>query len=594
MINEIYDVFISEYDKYDKCGKDLVADNYILTPGDYIKFTLKNTSGDLKIFHVDKDTDRTEEIYKYFVNRDYLSGLNVDKALDRKKVIHSNNMYSFYVKKENLDEIKGKLNNEIIDGYYRVLKNPETKYKKPKSMELYLQVEKKYGKPDIELINKIQNWIKGNIFKISKRDDVKLDKTYIKLFYDTDLGEYKKESERYFIPNIYNKTDYNVKINSKIYGLPDFNMGMNSKKPYLDNKTRKCRLPMLVDSQKIFMEKKLFDYLMNCASDGKNYIYAEQDEIESKKNREKDFRGYFLRLNKGKEVEITDCDSITNYKYKLRKVLKISPILKNGIGKDFKLIKGNLNNVGRLKDIINEVFLNKYLENNLFTDAKKIKLNDSKVKESLLKYRYGFYTWFYKGEELLVKDFWDKMSLELLCNSINQGTINKAVNQFNLRHALLDYFRDENGGDKMANTIKDVRKFVDEKINIKKDIEYKVEIDGDREYYFCIGQLLQYFYSLNKSNNKNYSFINPILNASGDKVIKEKLRRLFVKYDYAIIPSVKFRNMYYMILGYEPEKEINKDLIIAGFLCPNLIYKKSKDDSDGNDKKNDNINEEEN
>lgn len=589
MINEIYDIFIREYAKYEE---RLVVDKYILAPGDYTKFTLQDTAENLKIFHVNKNTDTTLTEYREFAKIDYLSNLiSIDKAIDRKKIIHSNNIYSFYVKKENLDKCKGKLNDRIIDDYYNILKNPEIKYTKSKSRELYLKFQEIYGKPDVELADKIQHWIKQNIFKILSREDVKLDKTYIKFFYCIDLSNYKIESERYFTPNIYNKADYNVKINNKVYGLPDFNMGMNSKKPYLENKTRKSKLPFLVDSERISVEKKLFDYLMNYASDGKNYIYAQQDcvdGIEAKENKKSDFKGYFFRVNKGKEVEITDYDSITDYRYKFKKAIKITPILKQGFGKEFIPIRGNMKNISELSDKVSEVFFNKYLKSNFFTEAKDIKLNDSKVKESLLKYRYGFYTWFYKGEKLLVKGFWNKMTLNLLCNSIDNGNANKAINQFNLRHALLDYFNQESRGENMANTLKYIRKNVDEKINIKEDKDYKVEIEEEGEYYFCIGQLLQYFYSLNRSSSKNFSFLSSILSASDDKTVKEKLRRLFIKYSYAIKSSFRFSNMYYMILAYSSENKVDKDLIIAGFLCPSLIYKKSEED--GNDE---NKNEEE-
>lgn len=584
MINEIYDIFSREYAEK---GEGLVIDKHLLALGDYIKFTLEDTWNSIQIFSVDKKTDNSLEAYKEFVRRDYLSRLvSMNKPIDPNKIIHSNNIYTFYVKKENLHQSNGKLSSKVIEEYYNILKNPEVKYKsKPKSRKLYLNIEEKYGKPDIELIENIQSWVQKNIMEIAKKLD--LNKTYLKLFYDTSLNNYEKESERYIIPNIYNSTDYNVTINKKVYGLSDFNMGLNSKKPYLENKTRKSKLPMLVDSEKILIEKKLFDYLMNYASEGRNYIYAQQDcvdGIEAKENKKSDFKGYFFRVNKGKEVEIADYDSITDYRYKFKRAIKITPILKQGFGKEFILIRGNMKNISELSDKVSEVFFNKYLKSNFFTEAKDIKLNNSKVKESLLKYRYGFYTWFYKGEELLVKGFWNKMTLDLLCNSIDNGNANKAINQFNLRHTLLDYFNKESRGENMANTIKYIRKNVDEKINIKEDKDYKVEIEEAGEYYFCIGQLLQYFYSLNKSSSKNFSFLSPVLNASDDKTVKEKLRRLFIKYSYAIKSSFRFSNMYYMILAYSSENEVDKDSIIAGFLCPSLIYKKSEEDSDDENK----------
>ncbi len=182
------------------------------------------------------------------------------------------------------------------------------------------------------------------------------------------------------------------------------------------------------------------------------------------------------------------------------------------------------------------------------------------------------------------------MTLYLLCNSISKGNVNRAINQFNLRHAVLGYFNDGKGGEKMGAVVENVRKNVDRKINIKEDKKYEVEIESDREYHFCIGQLLNYFYSLNRSASKNYSFINTIINARNVKVVRDKLRALFIKYDYAIQSSFRFNNMYYMVLSYEPEGEIDKDLIIAGFLCPNLIYKKSED----NNKKHNDTNKGEN
>ena len=58
---------------------------------------------------------------------DYHSRLvSMDKPVDPKKVIHSNNYLSFWVKQESLGN--GKLNQEAIDRYFDVLKNPEKKF----------------------------------------------------------------------------------------------------------------------------------------------------------------------------------------------------------------------------------------------------------------------------------------------------------------------------------------------------------------------------------------------------------------------------------------------------------------------------------
>lgn len=575
MINEICMAFNNEYEEK---GDALIIDNYTLSPGSYVEFTLDDNGEVIDIFDVDKNSDKSQDTYKKFAEKDCLSGLiSMNKPIDPAKVIHSNNMFSFYVKKENLDLLSGKLNEKIIEGYYDVLKNPEKKYKGKKNLKLYTKFVEESSEPDGEFIDKIQSWIKENIWKIAGRLK-KLDKTYLKLFYQTNIHNYETESQRYMIPNIYNSPDYNVKIGKNVFGLSDFNMGLNSKKPYLENKTRKSKLPLLVDSKTISNEKRLFDYLMNCSAETKNCIYVDKNmyPLKAKESMEADFSGHILRVKKGKEVEILDYDSVNIYKYKLKKNIEIKPILNEGIGEKFELLVGNMLYLKEVKRNVNEVFFNKFLETNFFTEPGDISLNDSKVKECLLKYRHGFYTWFFKGEDSLVKTFWDSMTLYLLRNSIAQGNVNKAVNQFNLRYALIGYFN-EGGKKNMNSIVHDARRNVDEKINIKEDNGDKVKIGNDAEYYFCIGQLLKYFYSLNKSANKSCSFINAFLNSENDRFIKERLRRLFVKYNYTIKPHLKFNNLYCMILAYVPENEVDQDSIIAGFLSPSLIYKKGEE-----------------
>ncbi|WP_242949550.1 hypothetical protein [Clostridium pasteurianum] len=370
MINEICEVFNREYEKLED---NMITDDYTLALGDYARFTLEDTYDTLEFFKVDKNTDVEQDDYKYFAKLDLMSTLiSMNKPIDSKKIIHSNNIYTFFIKKDNLDPKNGKLNDDIIDEYYNILKNPSLKYKnKRKSMELYLEMEEAYGKPNIELIDKINFWIKENIFSMEKQ--FSNEKTYLKLFYDTSLENYKGESEKYILPNIYNSTDYNVKINGKVYGLPDFNMGLNSKKPYLENKTRKSKLPILVARDKIIIQKKLFDYLMNHSAQGKNYLYIDKEieGVSPKENNKNNFQGYFLRVTKGKEVQIEDSDSITRYNYNFINSIKVIPILEDGVGKDFKLLKGQLKNIGELKIAIDEVFFYKWLNGNLFTEAKK-------------------------------------------------------------------------------------------------------------------------------------------------------------------------------------------------------------------------------
>ena len=85
-----------------------------------------------------------------------------------------------------------------------------------------------------------------------------------------------------------------------------------------------------------------------------------------------------------------------------------------------------------------------------------------------------------------------------------------------------------------------------------------------------------------KSNNKNQSLINPFLNAKGDAILKDKLTKLYTKYNYAMgFNHGRASNLYSMILGYRPEDKVDQDMIIAGFLNSNLIYEKKEDTEQG-------------
>ena len=92
---------------------------------------------------------------------------DMNKPIDGKKIIHSNNYLSFFIKKESLEN--GKLTQEIIDNYYATLEDPIKKYEKNKrAVTLYKSVEDEIGKVDTETIKKIRTWIKENIFNLNR------------------------------------------------------------------------------------------------------------------------------------------------------------------------------------------------------------------------------------------------------------------------------------------------------------------------------------------------------------------------------------------------------------------------------------------
>ena len=130
----------------------------------------------------------------------------------------------------------------------------------------------------------------------------------------------------------------------------------------------------------------------------------------------------------------------------------------------------------------------------------------------------------------------------------------------------------------MADILKGLSNTVREKINLNDTSE----IESDDEYYFAAGQLVSYYFSLNKSAKKMHSLLNPILNCRTNEKLRLELTKLFRKYNYAIKKeSKRFNNLQSMVFGYIPEKNIDEDMFIAGYLYSSLIYEKGEEKSNG-------------
>ena len=577
MIKDCLEVFKKILDEN---GEGYIMDSYIPADGTYIIVSPKDESYEIREvidIKLDKKTkevnEKSNSNFQTICNYDYNSKLvEMNKAIDNsKKIIHSNNYISFFVKKESISN--GKLTQKCIDRHYSFLADPYLKYEK-NSKKIYQAVEKELGSVDINILDKTKKWIKENIFNLNI--DV-TGKDYLKIFFEYPIEDYKREGNRYLIPNIYNNNDFNITVEGDIYGLPNNNIGLNSKKPYLENKTRKITVPCLLNNSDVLIQKKFFDYLMNLASIGKVNVYIDSDnnEIRGYENGclpERDFRGIFLRLKKGKEVEIHDYDVITEYKHSLSKKFIFKNILNVDLSSKNVSIQnyGDITKIEDIQQILNEVFFAKYLINNYFTESGDLSINDGSLKNNLLLARESLFNWIYKGVDNNVFKVLNKVSLSLTKGSIENGYIVKASHQFNLRWSLISYFK---GGKDMADVIHEIK----DSMRVKINSNITDKIDNDNEYYFAIGQLVGYLLSKSKGKKKPHSLANPFINAKNNEDIKEKLRKLYSKYSYdPEVNGKRFNNLYAMIVGYCPEGKVNQDLIVGGYLNNNLIYEIKK------------------
>lgn len=597
MFKECLDVF-SEMLKHED---NLILKGYVPADGSYIIVkndgTVKNA--DIKFDKKTRDLNCTDDtLLNDICFYDYHSKLiSMNKPIDIKKVIHSNNYLAFAVKKES---ITTKLTEAIIDNYYDTLKNSlEKKYKKSKeASKIYQKFEEDHGVVNITLLEKCRSWIKQHIFSIDKLVNVDLGKKeYLKIFFEvfeTNEEDNKKNKElfiqednRYIYPNIYNNNYYNVEVDGKIQGIPDNNMGMNAKKPFLSIKTRKNPASYLLDGDTALLQKQFFEYLMNFATNGKNNIYVDiiNNKIEAYSDKEEREKfsgieaGYYLRIQKGKELEIQVQDNIVNYQDKLLLNFNYQDFFNMNIEKYPEYTKDigiytKRTDVGRL---INNIFFSKYLLTNYFTDANDISVKDSVLKRIIIMYRNVIFDWIYKGIDNNFEVVEKQFALELIKNTLINDYNLRAMTQLNLHWSFEDYFAnlEKRGGEKMADIATKIRMSVKEKVMSK---DKAVIVSNNEEYYYAIGQLMAYFISLSKASKKAQSLINPVLNAQNDTVIKTRLLQLYKKYNYNILTkNSRVKNLYAMILGYRSEGKVNQEMILFGYMDNNVIYTKSEE-----------------
>lgn len=588
MLGECLEIFGS-YTKEEREKRILI--DYIPKDGTYILVGKNGEIKEVTEFRLDKKTgkiNRNAEYFQDFLYYDYHSDLiSMNKPQDAEKIIHSNNYLSFWVKKESFQN--GKLTPQIIDGYYDILENPERKCAKTKSLSIYQKLEEVIGPVDKETLRRNKKWIETHIFTLEKyvldEWNIQIDfqkKDYLKIFFEAEKEIYQKEGDRYFIPNIYNSNQYNVVIKDEVFGLPDNNQGMNAKKPFLSIKTRKSAAPYLLNREEVMLQKQFFDYLMNFAMVRQYNIYVDMKRNDfcacgDAEYPQDEISGFFLRIKKGKEVEIHDQDVVPFYSNCLKKPFVYENKLEIEDSKNPEYEFGKTCETRQeLERMIDDIFFSRALIPNYFSEEEKMKITDEIQKRMILQSRRKLFGWLHLGNDRDIRELINRISQELIKSSILNEYMLKAAKQLNLRLSLMQYFA--KGGENMADFSMEIRETLKTKIV---DDEY-IGIQNDREYYFAVGQLARYFVYLSKTGKKKQSLINPFLNARTDKKLKELLGRYYKKYNYAISAGARrVSRLYGMVVCYEPEGAILEDLLSAGFVIDNLLLeKKDKEDKE--------------
>ena len=539
MIDEALEVFKKIYDKE---GEKLVVNKHIPKDGTYILVNIKSGKIIEKLdISYDKKTKKIDgelnQYYSYFRAFDYYSNLvDMNKPMDPKKTIHSNQIYSFFIKKESIKE--NKLTKAIIEGYKKNLLNPEEKYNSKEGKELYKNIAEKLPKIEKDIVEDIFLWIEDNVSENLLENDNKKD--YLKIFFveedlDKSLELFGDEHKRYLIPNIFNSNDYNKRIGETIYGLSNNNMGLNAKKAFLENKTRRISTPYLVNTDEILLQYAFYNYLLPEVKQGNYFIYFTENEIIPRTYKEGCPSGakYLLNASYSKDVDIKNFNVISKNNDE-EIIINFKEILHQKKKNTDEIEYGNLNKEKMMNNIDKILFYNSLLGNFLLADG-DLDIKNIEIKKLLIKYRNAFYKWFYLNDETEVKKNIKKIYLDAVMVAIGNGHFFKASQQLDFGFCLEKYFY---GKSELMEEIMNVKEvFLNHTLS-----EEEWEFLNDEEYFFAVGQILAYINYMRNSKAKSLNFIKQLTFVKNIDVLKEKIKKIVISYSHIFETKCQTQN----------------------------------------------------
>lgn len=574
----------------------VVLDSYRIDEGYYY---LVKKNGTLEKLKVEKERPEGEELYEYFKVRDFYSKyLSSNKAIDTTytevidskkytmlKKICSNNCYTLFFKNKSLlgmaneQAINDAVTIEVfikgIEKYYTSLQQLGTK---KEEMQL---LEKGYTKEEIE--NSKQRMLQA-LDKIYEdfQNIEKPKETWVKIFLEETEEEYERVSNIYFQLKLFNTNDNNKEIDGTIFGVNNYNYGLNSKKPFLELKSTPYKVSSMISQEQITMLNRIYLWLyqngiqQNVLKLPENWKFKGVPETE---DRVENKNVYIMKVAGNNGVaRIEDYTYTTNFTTKIREFVCRDYLQK--ISNEFRT-----ENIYALEWYTSNVWIaqnqkseKNYLRLSYYDYEKAIakSMLSNWKKEFLKTYANTFLELFQKEEEKNFRKQLDKFLNEIVENmlieELEKGkTVHHTVDAMNLYLAYQEYFNKKKEGKGMK-----INQIGEECAKIMQQEE---KITTDEQYYYLMGQVAFYLLNRSKASKLTQDVTVPFIKASNIKRLKEEVKYLYEKYNYDIyLNDCKFNNVMSQLLLQEPESTVkqNKDIILAGMLANNIFYRKKE------------------
>jgi len=557
MIYDILEVFKKEYEKN---GDKLILDNYTLKDGLYVKVNKDNsceyfiaeTVKKEKIFKTIDGTSAKNEI-DWFKSRDYYSNvIDTAKSYDApKKTIHNNNYLTLFMKIEAFLNVEFAYLKEKL--YRKVFSFKSFKSKNEKKiLNNFCNIIKPYSRKK-DLIQKMKI-LKKILESIKEMANNYSPKEYVRIYFEDDVMTYKNESNIYLALKNFNDNKYSIEIEKIVYGLSNYNMGLNNKKVYLEQKTKKLPTPFMVTPEIGLQIKLFFDWLV-FQPYGVNILES-------------------IYLNKhsdnGKSI-VNDFEYIPLKIEKLKNPIYVTNYLK---AKDFKTKKFiedyTIKELYQLETKVDEIFYNKQLTHNYFNDIKVSQYISKNLQTLLYETKTSMLNYFKKYDDRAFYQVIKKYGSDFVIEHLRQNRELKAKENLNLKLSLLKH-KGEN--------IMDIQNIQKEMIN--KLVTSNYETLESEEFFYLCGQVTKYLLSQSEAFQKNADLLEPFLRANSAKKLKKDIEITYFKYKHKIsLNHIKFNNALSLVMAYAgvDKLSLNMDSFLVGVLSDNIFYMKKEEE----------------
>lgn len=539
--------------------------------------------------------------------------IDSNKCLSKSKDIHSASPYCFGIKRESWSggeyfslNKQGKPKPGIedrINDYFSQCSAPK------------FQMDENELQRAVQLKHFIKNELHGiisamEVFKDLGQED------YILVYNDVSIDKYAAFNTRYTSEGLFNTADYNVEVDGEILGTSNFYNGFNSKKPFLTHQTASFDITSRISAAdakflaefQVYAGKKLFpnpipifidrieltEEAISIFHRSEGQTTSHRDIITELWKRKADLGNYYLLYFSGGTIR--DFDYVAKFQYLLSEntdedgdpqswvidnVTEIrekdktlqSPISLTSVFDFERVVIRQLFNNGLVK-----VDEKKGGVSMRYFDDMEPKYYRPALYTLLLKYRKSFYDFIYKSMRSSIgRQQFEEICMTGIMDDLKENKEYTIKAKLNIYFSLYQYFDNTKKHYIMPSKIDDHKK----QLQLVLDHE-DAHFESDEAYAFGAGQLIYYLLSQSEAGERTHALLEPFLQKTNHAHFNEAIAGILLKYKHAIgFDFKRFNQLSAEVLGFQPEKGLQelKPILLAGYFCPNILYKSKKSDS---------------